>query len=230
MIKTFLIVASLQILLYSSQQIILVVAKDFNSSKAFLECYENKKSVCGTLEVNLGKNGLGWGLSEITLQQKPNEPKKQEGDKKAPAGIFHLTSVFGDAAELSLSMPYIYNKNMICVDDSNSNDYNKIIPMPINKPESFEKMSRDDHQYELGVVVAHNTRGVKNAGSCIFLHIAKSQDAPTAGCTSMTFKEIQHIVQWLDQGKNPLLVQIPRSSAKEVKKLFPQLKDSKLLN
>ena len=230
MIKTFLILTSLQILLYCSQQIILVVSDDFHTSKALLECYEDEKKVCGTLEVNLGKNGLGWGLPEVTLTQKPYDPQKHEGDKKAPAGIFRLTSVFGDKPHPYLNMPYIHNTNMICVDDTHSKYYNTIIPMPQNKPKSFEKMSRDDHQYELGIVVAHNEQGIKGAGSCIFLHVQRSEGAPTAGCTSMKLQEIQDIAKWLDAKKSPLLIQIPRSSAQEVKKLFPQLKNSKLLN
>ncbi len=230
MIKTFLIVVSLQILLYSSQQIILVVAKDFNTSKAFLECYEGKKKLCGSFEVNIGKQGLGWGLSKVTLKQKADEPVKHEGDKKAPAGVFELTSVFGDKKPQNIRLPFIDNKGMICVDDSNSPFYNTIIPMPINKPESFEMMSRDDHQYKLGIVVSHNQKGVKDAGSCIFLHIEKSQGAPTAGCTSMKPEEIQQIIQWLDVKKKPLLIQIPKSASQEIKALFPQLKSSKLLN
>ena len=95
MIKSFLITISLSILLHSSQQIILVVSDNFKSPKAKLECYEGSKSICGTIEVNLGKNGLGWGLGEKKLYQKSSEPLKYEGDKKAPVGIFKLTNIYG---------------------------------------------------------------------------------------------------------------------------------------
>lgn len=43
MIKTILILIFLQNLLFASQQIILVVAKDFNASRAKLSCYEDGK-------------------------------------------------------------------------------------------------------------------------------------------------------------------------------------------
>ncbi len=230
MIKTFLITVSLQILLYSSQQIILVVSNDFNSSKAYMECYEGDKKRCGPFEVNLGANGLGWGLGEKNLSQKKGEPIKHEGDKKAPAGIFKLTHIFGDAKNGKFALPYIQNCDMICVDDSNSPFYNHIITMPKEKPKSFERMSRDDHQYVLGVVVGHNQKGVKKRGSCIFLHIEKSPNTPTAGCTSMTLEQIQTITSWLDEKKHPLLIQIAKPSAKEVLKLYPELQNSKLLN
>lgn len=224
MIKTFLILLFLQNFLLASQQIILVVSSDFNSSKAKLTCYEDAKQVFRTMDVNIGKNGLGWGIGEFELTQRDNEPIKQEGDKKAPAGIFKLTSIFGYDNRQDFALKYInLSNNIICVDDSDSKDYNKIIEMPKIKPNSFEQMKRDDGQYELGVVVAHNTKQIKQAGSCIFLHVQKSKNASTAGCTSMSLKEMKKIASWLDGSKNPILIQIPKSSLKEIKKLFTNL-------
>jgi hypothetical protein len=224
MIKTFLILIFLQNSLFSSQQIILVVSDDFNTSRAKLSCYEDGKKVLKTIDVNIGENGLGWGIGELQLKQKENQPIKKEGDKKAPAGIFSLTSTFGYAQKKEFNLNYIYlSKDLICVDDSNSKDYNKIIEMPKIKPKSFEKMRRSDQQYELGVIVSHNKGQVKQAGSCIFLHVEKSEKASTAGCTSMSLDEIKKIANWLDGSKNPILIQIPRSSLGEIKELFPNL-------
>jgi len=224
MIKTFLILVILQNFLYSSQQIIVVVSDDFSTSKAKLTCYENNKKVLPPIEVNIGKNGLGWGLGEYQLTQKEHQPIKKEGDKKAPAGIFKLTSTFGYTEKQNLKLKYLHlSQNTICVDDSDSKHYNKIIQMPRSKPNSFEQMRRDDSQYELGVFVQHNFSQVKQAGSCIFLHVEKSKDAPTAGCTSMSLDEMEKIVDWLDGSKNPILIQIPKSSLKEIRQLFPNL-------
>ena len=77
MIKTFLILVILQNFLYSSQQIILVVSPDFNAHKAILSCYENNKKVFKPIDVNIGKNGLGWGLGETKLKQKKDEPTQK---------------------------------------------------------------------------------------------------------------------------------------------------------
>ena len=126
-------------------------------------------------------------------------------------------------------MPYLYtSKNLICVDDSNSPFYNQVIEANGNE-KSFENMRRNDHQYELGIMVAHNQNAIRKRGSCIFLHVKKEQDAPTAGCTSMSLEEIKKIALWLDKNRHPLLIQIPKSSSEEIKKLYPQLKSSKLL-
>ncbi len=224
MIKTFLILVILQNFLYSSQQIILVVSDDFSANKAILTCYEDNKKVFKPIDVNIGKNGLGWGLGKKKLTQKKDEPIKKEGDKKAPAGIFNLISTFGYEKKENFNLNYIYlSKKIICVDDSDFTQYNKILEMPKKQPKSFETMRRDDGQYELGVVVAHNEAQVKQAGSCIFLHVEKHKNAPTAGCTSMSLKDMKRVAKWLDGSKNPILIQVPKSSLNEIKKLFPNL-------
>ncbi len=230
MIKSFLIITSFSILLFSSQQIVLVVADDFDTSKARLECYEGSKKIFNAINVNIGKNGLGWGLGEVKLTQKSSEPHKYEGDKKAPIGVFKLTEVFGYKDSSNSNLPYLHtSKNLICVDDSDSNFYNHVIERNGDE-KSFEWMRRKDHQYEVGIVVAHNEEGLSKRGSCIFLHVKKSQEAPTAGCTAMSLEEITKISQWLDRDKNPILIQIPRSSSNEILKLYPILKNSQLLH
>jgi L,D-peptidoglycan transpeptidase YkuD (ErfK/YbiS/YcfS/YnhG family) len=120
-------------------------------------------------------------------------------------------------------MPYLYtSKNLICVDDTHSPYYNKII-LAHGDEKSFEFMKRKDAQYQLGIVVAHNKNAQEKRGSCIFLHVEKAQGKPTVGCTSMRYKDIQKITQWLDQKKHPLLIQIPKAYLKEVIKIYPQL-------
>jgi len=225
MVKSFLILVSLQIFLYSSEQIILVISDDFNTQKAKLSCFEDGKKVFNTIDVNIGKNGLGWGLGKTELIQDILEPLKYEGDKKAPIGIFKLTSIFGYEKDLTFKMPYLHaTKDLICVDDSNSKFYNKIIRSAKTKPQSFEYMKRDDKQYELGIVVEHNKNQIKKRGSCIFIHVEKFKDSPTAGCTSMKFENIKQIINWLDIKKNPILIQIPKSKLNQILKIYPQLK------
>ena len=93
-----------------------------------------------------------------------------------------------------------------------------------------EFMKRDDLQYELGIVVEHNKEAVSSRGSCIFIHVQKAKNTGTAGCTSMSLNELKKIVNWLDEKKNPILIQIPKSSSKEILERYPELKSSELLN
>jgi len=224
MIKSFLISISFSTLLFSSQQILLVVADDFNSSKAKLSCFEGKQQICKDIDVNLGKNGLGWGIGIKEIPHKKNEPLKYEGDKRAPAGIFQLTESFGYTPHQRGKLPYLYtDKNLICIDDSNSPFYNQIIQSQGNE-KSFEYMKRKDTQYQIGVVVAHNPMSIEKRGSCIFLHVQKSENHPTVGCTSMKQADLKRIIAWLDKKKNPILIQIPKKYLTTIKKFYPELK------
>ena len=229
MIKSFLILISFSILLSASQQIVLVVANNMHSSQAKLECYEGGKKVFSTMIVNLGKNGLGWAARSDALAQSTQDALKYEGDKKAPAGIFTLSSIFGYASKSNYQLPYLYiTKKLICVDDTHSNFYNQII-MAHGNEKSYESMQRDDEQYKLGIVVDYNQKAIAGRGSCIFMHIQRAPNSATVGCTSMSETNIKKIAKWLNKNKNPILIQIPKKSAKEILKRYPQLKNSNLL-
>ena len=214
-------------LLSASEQIILILSKDFNTSSAQLTPYERDGrsfvSTGETFDVVIGRNGLAWGIGEAGFTPKKVEPIKEEGDGRAPAGIFKLSSAFGYAPSTASKMPYIQaNKTLICVDDTHSHYYNQILDKDkSDDPKSFEWMRRDDKLYKLGLVVQHNVQGVKGAGSCIFFHIQRASNSPTAGCSAMSEKNLAKILMWLDPLKNPRVVQIPQSYCLEATKLFP---------
>jgi L,D-peptidoglycan transpeptidase YkuD (ErfK/YbiS/YcfS/YnhG family) len=212
--------------LHAHDQLLLVVADDMNRSSALLQRYERTQggweTVGERVPVNVGRNGLGWGIGIMDLPHPDTDPVKHEGDGRAPAGVFALGPVFGYAASISTRMPYLQaTPDLVCVDDSLSAAYNRIVPV---RPElsigSFEWMRREDSLYRIGVVVGHNGSGVAGRGSCIFLHIEKAPGAGTAGCTSMAPDPLATIIRWLDPEKSPLLVQIPRQRLPEAQKRF----------
>ncbi|WP_345986098.1 hypothetical protein WCX49_03005 [Sulfurimonas sp. HSL-1656] len=212
--------------LHAHDQLLLVVADDMNRSTALLQRYERTpggwETVGERVPVNVGRNGLGWGIGILDLPHPDTDPVKHEGDGRAPAGVFALGPVFGYAAVEATQMPYRQaTPDLVCVDDSLSTAYNRIVPV---RPEvtfrSFEWMHREDSLYRIGVVVGHNGKAEAGQGSCIFLHIEKAPGAGTAGCTSMAQGPLAAIIRWLDPDKSPLLVQIPRQRLPEVQKRF----------
>lgn len=213
-------------LAHSSEQLVLIVSDDFNTTQAVLTRYEKQRNffvqVGEKSLVNLGRNGLAWGIGEQGFVPKEGEPVKREGDGRAPAGIFRLSKAFGYAPQLDTKMPYIQaDKELICVDDSASKNYNQILDKnKSDQPKSFEWMRRDDDLYKIGLVVDHNRAGKIGAGSCIFFHIRKSEDAPTAGCSAMREEDLLTILKWLDPAKEPKVVQIPRSYCSEAENLY----------
>ena len=141
---------------------------------------------------------------------------KSEGDGRSPAGLFPLTSTFGTASKpQSLAMPYTkLDQFTECVDDPKSNFYNRIVNrLQVGNFDwkSSEKMLEIGPEYDLGVFVAYNTYPVeKGRGSCIFLHIWKDANSPTAGCTAMERRNLERIIGWLSPAKNPYLLQMPK--------------------
>jgi L,D-peptidoglycan transpeptidase YkuD (ErfK/YbiS/YcfS/YnhG family) len=210
----------------ASEQLILIVSDDFNNTHGVLSRYEKQqerfRQVGEKVPVNLGRNGLAWGIGESGFLPKADEPVKKEGDGRAPAGIFKITKAFGYAPQINTKMPYIQaDKELVCVDDSQSDEYNRIININGgSNPVSFEWMRRKDDLYKIGLVIGHNSEAKKEAGSCIFFHIRKSEDAPTAGCSAMREEDLSTLMGWLDPAKNPKLVQIPRSYCPQAESLY----------
>ena len=210
----------------ASEQLILIVSDDFNNTHGVLSRYEkqqeNFQQVGEKARVNLGRNGLAWGIGESGFLPKSGEPVKREGDGRAPAGIFEISKAFGYAPQINTRMPYVQaDEELICVDDSQSDDYNRIVNInESSNPVSFEWMRRRDDLYKIGLVIGHNREAKKGAGSCIFFHIRKSEDAPTAGCSAMREEDLSTILGWLDPAKKPKLVQIPRSYCPQAEKLY----------
>ena len=196
-----------------TKQLIVVTTQNWSTPNGMLQRYEKAdkewKKIGKTINIKLGRNGLGWGIGLHTI---PKDAKiiKKEGDGKAPAGIFTLKQAFG-YQPFVVTYPYeVYRSTDHCVDDVNSKLYNKIVDS--NKVhidyKSKEHMKFPKDYYKYGIVVNHNhideAGAVKGAGSCIFIHIKK---IPTAGCTVMKENEIKEIIKWLDVESEPLLVQ-----------------------
>lgn len=166
-----------------------------------------------------GKNGMGWGRG--LHAPVPAGPEKAEGDGKAPAGIFEFGEAFGYGTDppVNLKLPYRQSTARdYWIDATASPAYNTWVSIPEDKeniPEkywnSFERMKRRDHLYELGLVIKHNMEpAVPGKGSAIFMHIWRSPGAPTLGCTAMSKEDLVALLSWLDPEKHPLLIQAPK--------------------
>ncbi len=218
---------TLQAQIPDTKQLIVVSTKNWSTSNGTLQRYEKKngswQTVSKAITIKLGRNGLGWGIG---LHSIPKDAKiiKKEGDGKAPAGIFNLKQAFG-YAPFSVKYPYkVYKETDHCVDDVNSNLYNKIVDSKkISRDyKSKEHMKFPKDYYKYGIVVNHNhideAGAKKGAGSCIFIHIKK---VPTAGCTVMSENEMKEIIRWLDAEKGPLLLQ---GTEEVIKTLWTKIK------
>lgn len=206
-----------------SRQALVVIAKDWKTSAASLQRYERSGleaswvPVGEALPAMVGRNGLAWGNGRHGAIP-ADEPRKKEGDGKAPAGIFRLSSAFGYAAPetmASVQLPYRQaTPTLLCVDDTNSRYYNRMIDKKqvTTDWKSCEEMRRPDNQYRMGIVIDHNTDPVvPGDGSCIFLHIWSAPGKATSGCTALAAENVEGLLHWLDPQANPVLIQLPAS-------------------
>jgi L,D-peptidoglycan transpeptidase YkuD (ErfK/YbiS/YcfS/YnhG family) len=113
---------------------------------------------------------------------------KREGDGTTPAGTWSLRRLLWRPDRVrppvsSLPTQPIGPEDGWC-DDPLHADYNRPVRFP--HPARAERMWRDDHLYDLVVVLGHNDDPViAGAGSAIFLHLARPDYAPTEGCVAL---------------------------------------------
>ena len=208
--------------LAASRQLLLVVADEWTSTTARLRRFarirpDDEWSPLGeAINVSLGQGGLAWGIG-LQRAASADAPRKREGDRRAPAGVFAITALFGAADHAlarSARLPYLgVTDDLKAIDDPASRYYNRIVEQSTVTEidwQSHEDMRRDDGCYAIGAVVAHNNPNpVAGAGSCVFIHVWRSPGVPTAGCTAGALADIAELCAWLDGAASPLLVQLP---------------------
>jgi len=218
----------------NARQIVVVTTADWASVSGTLQRFERSnphaawKAVGQPFPIVVGKTGLAWGnglVANERLGASANDPIKQEGDGKAPAGVFALGTAFGyePQALAGSRLPYLHLTSSVeCVDDAKSRYYNRIVDRQnISAPDwnSSEHMLRDDELYHWGVAVNHNANPVRPAGgSCIFMHVWRAAGEGTVGCTAMPKEDVEQLIQWLDPAKSPRLVQLPLGQYNKLRK------------
>jgi L,D-peptidoglycan transpeptidase YkuD (ErfK/YbiS/YcfS/YnhG family) len=131
-----------------------------------------------------------WGERQAPCALGPGGIKreKREGDGVTPAGLFPLRRVLYRADRIakpktSLPVMALEEDDGWC-DAPRDLAYNTQVKLPFDA--SHERLWRDDHVYDVIVVVGHNDDPVlAYGGSAIFLHIARDDFAPTQGCVAM---------------------------------------------
>ena len=123
--------------------------------------------------------------------------KIKEGDGITPKGVFKITKIYYRADKIKVIKTNIkkikITKNMGWCDDPVSRFYNRPIKLPSKF--SHEKLYRNDALYDLVAVLNYNTNPViKNKGSAIFMHIAKSSYKKTEGCIALKKDDLINIL------------------------------------
>ena len=204
-----------------AQQLVLVTTADWNATSGMLRRYEREggrwHEVGGATPITVGRSGSAWGIGLHPAQSEGLQ--KQEGDGRAPAGVFRIGTAFGYADAAATGWPYQgMSASDWCIDVPASPLYNRIVDAErvgdTAVEGSSEPMRRDLHadgdvRYKLGFVIEHNPGNRSGAGSCIFAHLWRAPGEPTAGCTAMPEPAMRELLAWLDPRRKPVFALLP---------------------
>ncbi len=206
-----------------ARQVVLVLTDGWDATTGTLQRFEHRDgqwhALASAAPISVGRNGAAWGLGLHPAQSQG--PQKQEGDGRAPAGVFTLGEAFGYAAKVDTAMPYrAMRATSYCIDVPDSPLYNRIIDTRTEgeaaAKDSTEPMRLDLHndgdvRYREGLVIGHNANATPRAGSCIFAHLWRTPGEPTAGCTAMAAETMDGMLAWLRPDARPVFVLLPRA-------------------
>jgi L,D-peptidoglycan transpeptidase YkuD (ErfK/YbiS/YcfS/YnhG family) len=165
------------------------------------------------LIVTSDKDGawLDWGAGKKRAAIGPGgiAVKGGEGDGITPRGSFPIREVFYRAdrvKNLQIALPlWKIAKDDGWCDAPDDPNYNRLVKLPY--PASAETLWREDHLYDVVAVIGFNDDPVyAGKGSTIFLHYAKPDFFPTAGCVALKREELVAALEQLEPGDKIIIL------------------------
>jgi L,D-peptidoglycan transpeptidase YkuD (ErfK/YbiS/YcfS/YnhG family) len=123
--------------------------------------------------------------------------RKREGDGATPIGTWALVEVLYRADRIgrprtALPIRALRPDDGWC-DASGDRNYNRAVRHPY--PASAERLWRQDHVYDLIVVLSHNRLPrVQGMGSAVFIHLARIGYSPTEGCIALSEPDLRRLL------------------------------------
>ena len=202
------------------KQLIVSIAPTWDADAGRLQCFERSgsawKPATPAWPVLYGKSGLAWGRGLLGT----DEPglKKTERDKRAPAGVFRIGTIYTYDFTLPEGANFPFHTVTTAdawIDDPTLPHYNQHVTIdPQNPPPWFakQKMRHGDFAYRWLVEIRHNADPPQpGAGSAIFFHIRRGVDRPTAGCTTMAEENLVKMIRFLRADARPHYALLPRA-------------------
>lgn len=142
-------------------------------------CFGERRYPCA-----LGRRGLGV--------------RKREGDGKTPVGAWGVRCVLYRADRVQPPQTPLdviaTEPDMGWCDAPDHNKYNQLVTFPFDA--SAETLWREDHLYDLVLVLGFNDRPViRGHGSAIFMHLAKTDFSPTEGCVALRENDLRQVLR-----------------------------------
>jgi len=143
---------------------------------------------------------LGQRAIPVVLGRAGIRAHKREGDGATPAGRFRPLRLWwrpdrGPRPNTLLPVRRIEPDLAWCEEPADRR-YNRPFRRSANEP--GDRLWRADPLYDLIIEIDHNTRPrVAGQGSAVFLHVARPDRGPTAGCVAMGVGELRRLLRTL---------------------------------
>lgn len=164
--------------------------------------FSKRKTVIGTIRVRAaaGNRQRGWLIAAgqavpVALGRGGIIANKFEGDGGTPRGVFHPLRVWYRPdrvlrPQTRLPVRPIHPDDAWCEDPSDRR-YNR----PMRWDGTGDRLVRSDQLYDMIIEIDHNTvPRVANRGSAVFLHLARDNYGPTAGCITMPRGPLRRLI------------------------------------
>src|SRR2546421_6487880 len=174
-------------------------------SAGIMAVMANSAQSAAPVSVTYAAGRLSWpgGEARAVCGRGGVRTDKREGDGASPEGAFPLLYGFYRPdriarPESGLTMTALQPDDG-WVDDPGDPNYNRLVKLPYMA--SHEEMWLNDGLYDLVVVIGYNTDPVvAGRGSAIFLHVARPDFSPTAGCIAIARDALAALLGLLGPG------------------------------
>jgi len=181
-------------------------------SSGYLQIRESRPVSAVRIRAAAGNPSRGWltigdRAIPVALGRGGILANKREGDGGTPRGIFRPLRLWwrGDRfprPRTFLPVRAIGPKDAWCEDPADRR-YNQ--PVQLGPDRGGDRLKRNDHLYDFIIEIDHNTAPrIAGRGSAVFLHLARENFSPTAGCVAMTRSAMLRLLK--DLGPNTRIV------------------------
>jgi L,D-peptidoglycan transpeptidase YkuD (ErfK/YbiS/YcfS/YnhG family) len=180
-----------------------------------LHCYDDvakfgliegrmRRTTLGNLSLRIrpGNRRQGWLSAggrhiKVGLGRSGIKANKREGDGATPAGRYRLVRLWWRADRLRRPRTLLPTRPITAQDgwceDPSDRRYNRAIRISPGQP--GDRLWRPDALYDLIIEIDHNRRPrVSGRGSAVFVHVARAELAPTAGCISLPVDALKQLI------------------------------------
>ena len=142
----------------------------------------------------------GNRIFPVALGRSGIRQNKREGDGATPRGRFRLLRIWWRPDRLTLPRTKLplrrIGKDDGWCEDPRDKNYNR--PVKLSPSSNADRLWRDDHLYDLIVELDHNTwPRIPYRGSAVFIHFARKDFTPTAGCVALKRGDLQKLLPML---------------------------------